>query len=71
MKSNTRNSWRKSTPGNTQQKSKITEQTFEHLSSFAGNGLRTLAVSWKVLEDVEYRAWAQRFRNAAANGSTE
>ena len=42
------------------------EQAAEHLGRLAGMGLRTLCLAGRVLEEPEYAAWAQRYREALA-----
>ncbi|KAJ7811640.1 phospholipid-translocating ATPase [Mycena olivaceomarginata] len=39
-------------------------QTEEHLDEFAGNGLRTLTLAYKVLQEDEYVAWNERYHAA-------
>ncbi|KAJ7264906.1 phospholipid-translocating ATPase [Mycena haematopus] len=43
----------------------LTAQTEEHLGDFAGNGLRTLTLAYKVLHEEEYVAWNKRYDEAA------
>ncbi|KAJ7436207.1 phospholipid-translocating ATPase [Mycena latifolia] len=39
-------------------------QTEKHLDEFAGNGLRTLTLAYKVLQEDEYAAWNDRYHDA-------
>ncbi|KAJ7137876.1 phospholipid-translocating ATPase [Mycena epipterygia] len=39
-------------------------QTEKHLDEFAGNGLRTLTLAYKVLHEAEYAAWNDRYHEA-------
>ncbi|KAJ7080403.1 hypothetical protein B0H15DRAFT_1025227 [Mycena belliarum] len=39
-------------------------QTEKHLDEFAGNGLRTLTLAYKVLNEAEYAAWNDRYHEA-------
>ncbi|KAJ6490741.1 hypothetical protein C8R47DRAFT_1123410 [Mycena vitilis] len=39
-------------------------QTEKHLDDFAGNGLRTLTLAYKVLPEEEYTAWNERYHEA-------
>ncbi|KAJ6622908.1 hypothetical protein B0H10DRAFT_2213939 [Mycena sp. CBHHK59/15] len=39
-------------------------QTEKHLDEFAGNGLRTLTLAYKVLQEDEYAAWNDRYHEA-------
>ncbi|KAF8205548.1 phospholipid-translocating ATPase [Mycena galopus ATCC 62051] len=43
----------------------LKEQTEEHLNEFAANGLRTLTLAYKVLQEEEYAAWNKRYDEAA------
>ncbi|GAA5804821.1 hypothetical protein HPULCUR_010329 [Helicostylum pulchrum] len=43
----------------------IREETLEHLSVFANEGLRTLCIASKVVEEDEYQSWAVRYKNAS------
>lgn len=41
------------------------EKTYEHLASFGGEGLRTLAFATRIIPSDEYEQWNQRYRQAA------
>ncbi|KAG5643212.1 hypothetical protein DXG03_001330 [Asterophora parasitica] len=40
-------------------------ETEEHLSEFANNGLRTLTLAYKVINEDDYRAWSERYHQAS------
>ncbi|KAF4608233.1 hypothetical protein EYR40_000577 [Pleurotus pulmonarius] len=40
-------------------------ETERHLDEFAGEGLRTLTLAYKVVNDDEYEAWAERYHEAS------
>ncbi|XP_017261311.1 phospholipid-transporting ATPase ID isoform X2 [Kryptolebias marmoratus] len=42
--------------------SRLMNETSEHLSEFAGEGLRTLALACKDIDEEYYEAWAERLR---------
>ncbi|KAF8891341.1 hypothetical protein BD779DRAFT_1610652 [Infundibulicybe gibba] len=46
--------------GNTELK----EVTEKHLDEFASNGLRTLTLAYKVIQEDEYRQWSERYHDA-------
>ncbi|KAH9832873.1 phospholipid-translocating P-type ATPase [Rhodofomes roseus] len=50
-------------PGNEQLK----RQTEKHLDEFAGEGLRTLTLAYKVLPDDYYEEWSQRYQEAVVS----
>ncbi|KAG5652780.1 hypothetical protein H0H81_003660 [Sphagnurus paluster] len=39
-------------------------ETEEHLSEFANNGLRTLTLAYKVIQEADYQAWNERYHQA-------
>uniref|UniRef100_A0A8D0CK40 Phospholipid-transporting ATPase n=1 Tax=Scleropages formosus TaxID=113540 RepID=A0A8D0CK40_SCLFO len=45
--------------------SKLMEVTTEHLSEFAGDGLRTLALAYKDLDESYFESWRQRHHEAS------
>ncbi|XP_060764598.1 phospholipid-transporting ATPase ID [Neoarius graeffei] len=45
--------------------SKLMDATTEHLNEFAGEGLRTLALAYKDLDEAEFAAWRQRHHEAS------
>ncbi|CAF0928304.1 unnamed protein product [Rotaria sordida] len=42
----------------------IMAETEEHLTKFANDGLRTLCLAWKDLDEIEYRRWAEKLNQA-------
>ncbi|KAJ7171938.1 phospholipid-translocating ATPase [Mycena filopes] len=42
----------------------LRDETEAHLGDFAGNGLRTLTLAYKVLQEEEYTAWNERYHEA-------
>uniref|UniRef100_A0A8B9LU73 Phospholipid-transporting ATPase n=1 Tax=Astyanax mexicanus TaxID=7994 RepID=A0A8B9LU73_ASTMX len=45
--------------------SKLMEVTTEHLNEYAGEGLRTLALAYKDLDEAEFQAWRERHHEAS------
>ncbi|KAI9007425.1 hypothetical protein CLU79DRAFT_840581 [Phycomyces nitens] len=48
-----------------QNQKRIREETLQHLAVFANDGLRTLCIASRVLEESEYQAWAARYKDAS------
>ncbi|KAJ7700010.1 hypothetical protein B0H17DRAFT_1196026 [Mycena rosella] len=42
----------------------LRDTTEAHLSDFANNGLRTLTLAYKVIQEEEYAAWSERYHEA-------
>lgn len=45
----------------------IKETTVEHLNKFASEGLRTLCLAKKVIDEKFYQAWKERFNEASCS----
>ncbi|KAJ7047444.1 phospholipid-translocating ATPase [Mycena alexandri] len=45
----------------------LKEATEGHLSDFANNGLRTLTLAYKVIQEDEYAAWSERYHEASVS----
>ncbi|PFH51681.1 hypothetical protein AMATHDRAFT_141942 [Amanita thiersii Skay4041] len=43
----------------------IKESTEQHLSEFAAEGLRTLTLAYKVINEEEYKSWSERYHEAS------
>ncbi|RCH88679.1 hypothetical protein CU098_004406, partial [Rhizopus stolonifer] len=48
-----------------QEQVRVREETLQHLATFANEGLRTLCIASRVIEEEEYEAWAARYKNAS------
>lgn len=46
------------------EEAQVRETTLEHLGMFANEGLRTLCIAYRVLEEDEYNEWAKRYQVA-------
>lgn len=44
---------------------KIREETLQHLGTFANEGLRTLCIASRVIDENEYQSWAKRYKAAS------
>ncbi|KAI7870588.1 hypothetical protein BDF14DRAFT_1771462 [Spinellus fusiger] len=44
---------------------RVREETLQHLAVFANDGLRTLCIACRVLEESEYQQWALRYKTAS------
>ncbi|KAI8643221.1 hypothetical protein BD408DRAFT_401981 [Parasitella parasitica] len=44
---------------------KVREETLQHLSTFANEGLRTLCIASRFIDEDEYQAWAARYKIAS------
>ncbi|ORE10804.1 phospholipid-translocating P-type ATPase [Rhizopus microsporus var. microsporus] len=44
---------------------KVREETLQHLATFANEGLRTLCIASRVIEEDEYQQWAARYKAAS------
>lgn len=45
----------------------LKQATEQHLDDFAGTGLRTLTLAYKVIPDDEYEAWRERYQDAVTS----
>ncbi|OBZ89260.1 Phospholipid-transporting ATPase DNF1 [Choanephora cucurbitarum] len=48
-----------------QEQVRVREETLQHLATFANEGLRTLCIASRVVEEEEYQEWASRYKNAS------
>ncbi|KAI9475863.1 MAG: hypothetical protein EXX96DRAFT_574950 [Benjaminiella poitrasii] len=44
---------------------KVREETLQHLATFANEGLRTLCIACRVIDEGEYQKWAARYKVAS------
>ncbi|KAF5369162.1 hypothetical protein D9615_009965 [Tricholomella constricta] len=45
----------------------LMDETEVHLSEFANNGLRTLTLAYKVINEDDYQAWSERYHQASVS----